>query len=303
MRTADIAASFDVSPRTIVRDIAVLRSQGVPLEGHKRKGIRLGSDFVLEPVALTRDEAALLLVGSAVVAEHIDAEARLVDRGARVRLLKAGGQGLAEDIRALERKLGLAPYSTGAVAREHKHLELLRQALVAETEVELRMSSPAGAFAFLPYGLTRVRRQWYLVGFCKRREAVCDYPVRAMREVTLQTRSFVRPKGYTAATPGDAEESVSIRFDAESSKWIVAATLDHVQAIQKKGDGILVTLAPMAAPQVLAWVLRWGAHARIVSPASLRELVATEVMKMARHYQSKAGPSQWHRTLFENCIA
>ena len=300
-RTRNLAESLGVSVRTIRRDIAALRKQGVPVEGHRGKGMRLGTAFVLEAVSFTRDEAALMAVGSAIVAERLDPDLRAAARAARERLMEAGGNRLAADVSTLEVSLRLAPGGMEAAAYEHEVFELLRQALVSQTAVRFATERGETPHTFLPYGLTRIRGWWHAVGFCRARGLVCDYSLRAMQDLALTEEAFTRPRGYTEDVDEPTKErpaTARVQFDAFSSQWIVAAAPSFVKAIRKKGEGIVVTLEQVPDPALFAWILGWGAHARVLSPVSLLQRVAAEAAKIVDQYVRAGNGRKWQPTLF-----
>src|ERR1043165_9379419 len=69
----DMAAHFEVSVRTIYRDIAALGEAGVPITGEAGVGYSLVRSYHLPPVMLTADEAASLFVGAEMVRQFTDA--------------------------------------------------------------------------------------------------------------------------------------------------------------------------------------------------------------------------------------
>jgi predicted DNA-binding transcriptional regulator YafY len=73
VRAEDMAAHFEVSVRTIYRDIAALGGAGVPIAGEAGGGYSLVRSYRLPPVMLTADEAAALVVGAEMVRRFSDA--------------------------------------------------------------------------------------------------------------------------------------------------------------------------------------------------------------------------------------
>ncbi|MCW5773045.1 MAG: YafY family transcriptional regulator [Rhodospirillaceae bacterium] len=69
---ADLAGELGISLRTLYRDIAVLRSQGAPIEGEPGIGYVLRPGFLLPPLMFSEDEIEALVLGSRWVAERAD---------------------------------------------------------------------------------------------------------------------------------------------------------------------------------------------------------------------------------------
>src|SRR5690242_12137363 len=72
-RADDLAGHFEVSVRTIYRDVLALCEAGVPVISTPGYGYTLTPGYFLPPLMLTPDEAGTLLLGAAFVAEHVDA--------------------------------------------------------------------------------------------------------------------------------------------------------------------------------------------------------------------------------------
>src|SRR5687768_15311022 len=73
VRAEELARHFEVSTRTVYRDIAALGEAGVPIAGEAGVGYSLVRGYHLPPVMLTADEAAALFVGAELVQKFADA--------------------------------------------------------------------------------------------------------------------------------------------------------------------------------------------------------------------------------------
>ncbi|MHB1103082.1 MAG: helix-turn-helix transcriptional regulator [Devosia sp.] len=83
----DLARRFEVSERTIYRDLAALAESGIPVEGEAGVGYRLGRNTHLAPLMFTPDEAIAIALGLQFVRAFTDSElGAAADRaGQRVR--------------------------------------------------------------------------------------------------------------------------------------------------------------------------------------------------------------------------
>ena len=243
LRSSDLAEKFQVSVRTIGRDLAALRRQGIPVDGRRGKGVQLREGFVLEAVSFTCEEAALMLVGGKLVGERLGQDLPLVVLGAEERLRSVGDDRLEKSITALEEKLKLTPGGVHEAERRKETLALLRHALMRQVTIVFTLDEEE--YTFNLYGLTREGRQWYAVGYCHARDAVCSYLLDKMHQFTLLEETFTRPKSYEPDIVQHEEKDSQpfrVQFDAHSSYSILAATPSFVKTVQKKHDGIVVTV-------------------------------------------------------------
>ena len=72
VRAEELARHYEVSVRTVYRDIAALGEAGVPIVGEAGVGYSLVRGYHLPPVMLTADEATALFVGAEMVQQYTD---------------------------------------------------------------------------------------------------------------------------------------------------------------------------------------------------------------------------------------
>jgi predicted DNA-binding transcriptional regulator YafY len=178
----DLARHFEVSRRTIYRDVEALSALGVPVyarRGHAG-GFQLLEGYFLPPLMFTQGEAVSLLLGLALLGrlsarpfarEQAAAERKLlaaVPEPLRATLARAGRlvgfETAASDIFHPEPP-GAAP---SAAAEPGRVVEGFLQALLDRRLVVLDYHSPyrpaPDTLTALPLGLLWDRDRWYLVG-------------------------------------------------------------------------------------------------------------------------------------------
>jgi predicted DNA-binding transcriptional regulator YafY len=93
VRAEDIAAHFEISVRTVYRDIAALGEAGIPILGEAGVGYGLAKGYYLPPVMFTAEEASALFMGGKLVEHLTDASLRKHMESA---LLHSSRDGVAE---------------------------------------------------------------------------------------------------------------------------------------------------------------------------------------------------------------
>jgi predicted DNA-binding transcriptional regulator YafY len=73
VRAAEMAKHFEVTERTIYRDMSALGEAGVPISGEAGVGYCLMKGYQLPPVMFTAEEASALFVGGELVKQFTDA--------------------------------------------------------------------------------------------------------------------------------------------------------------------------------------------------------------------------------------
>ena len=169
-RAQDIAATLEVSVRTIYRDMDTLVASCVPVEGERGVGYMITEAISLPPLSLTTAELEALNLGLAIVGKAGDDA------------LKAAAQTLGDKIDAVlpARTIAeaeawrFAVYPFADPTRNLAHMPLLRAAIKARQKVRLVYTARDGAVStrvIRPLHMEYWGRVWTLTSWCELRSA------------------------------------------------------------------------------------------------------------------------------------
>ncbi|MHA3701176.1 helix-turn-helix transcriptional regulator [Jatrophihabitans sp. YIM 134969] len=162
-----LARRFEVSTRTIERDLIGLRDAGVPIwsEPGRGGGYALDPAHTLPPLALTAAEALAL---SAALRSVASSPFRDDARSAAHKVLA----GLPADVRRREEQLAEHVHVVPGDAAATAHEQAIRDAVAQHRVVRLTYRGRSGAETgrdVEPLGLLWADPSWYLVGWCRLR--------------------------------------------------------------------------------------------------------------------------------------
>jgi predicted DNA-binding transcriptional regulator YafY len=193
----ELAAAFEVSVRTVHRDIEALSSAGVPVYAERGAtgGFRLADGRRFGPSDLVADEAAALpLAGMPSVAAELGmGEAAW---GAWLKLLA----GLPEELRDQAGQTGAAVHVALTTPRGGASVQLLRgllDAIERRRTVSLRIGRADGTRSVVdvaPLGLVREAAAWHLVA--RRRRATVAIDVATIELARATGAIFARPAHF-----------------------------------------------------------------------------------------------------------
>ena len=195
-----LAAQFDISVRTVYRDIKALSEQGIPLSFEPHRGYFLVPGYFLPPASLTPDEANALLLLETIAAQLADQSVRAHSATALHKVkavLRAPEKQRLEQL-AGRLKLHLPEYfgSSG------EYLATLQSALAGQHRLELEYGDKSGSISqrqVEPIGLAFYNFAWHLIGWCHLRQAYRDFRVTRIRRLTATTMPFQQPQHITLA--------------------------------------------------------------------------------------------------------
>ncbi len=173
-----IAAKFDISIRTVYRDIRALGELGIPLSFEPSKGYFVVQGYFLQPVAFTTEEAnALLLVET-------------LARGFADRSIHAHYASALQKIRAVlkspqrESLEALGTQIKGQIPPEYQpnygYLSLIQEAIASKSVLELEYRNSSDELTrrcIEPVGLIFYAFHWHLIAWCRLRGSYRDFRV------------------------------------------------------------------------------------------------------------------------------
>lgn len=167
MRAREIAERFEVSPRTIERDILALQEAGVPIWSQRgpRGGYTLDPRRTLPPLNLTAEEAVSLATALAVAGPMPFADAA---RRARLKLAAVMRTTEAEQAQALAGRIRVAQREIAPSPVIRAVEEAIRRRVALELDYEDRNGGRTERVVEA-HGLFSSQSGWYLIAWCRMR--------------------------------------------------------------------------------------------------------------------------------------
>lgn len=304
MSAPELADEFEVSVRTIYRDIDQLSAAGIPVFGERGRsgGFQLLDGYRTKLTGLTQSEAeTLFLAGLPGPAAELGLADLLAT--ARLKLLAALPSGVqAERIAA---RFHLDPKGWFSTSSPAEHLPDIARAVwnARVLEIHYRRANEAEAEArrVRPLGLVLKAGTWYLVA--QRGKLLRTYRASNIACAEMLDETFVRPKDFDL-----------VAYWTKSSREYEAASYreNAVVRLSPRGRGTLDLLGPYVVasaaktagpPDKDGWVrctiplesvgygvrelLRLGDDVEVLEPAPLRAELKKRLEDIARLYRKR----------------
>ncbi len=298
IRAQDIAEHFEISKRTVYRDLRALEEAGVPLAAEAGEGYSLVAGYHLPPVMFTHEEASALFVGGEFVERLTDASLRKHVQSA---LLKIRAVLPAEKQDYLERlqeatAIYTRPISSLAGYRDDA-LATIQQALVERRILTMEYFSNhrdrLTQRQVEPLGLLYYSEHWHLIAYCRLRQNYRDFRTDRIKTLCLCEEIFVPHKNFSLKQylqdfqRLDHPQEVQIKFKPETARYV--RERNHFGFVEETvcGDGVLMTFLVPAVEVMINWLLSFGANVEIISPPSLKQLLREKARALATHYEAQ----------------
>ncbi len=295
VRAADLAEHFEVTERTVYRDISALSEAGVPIAGEAGVGYSLMKGYQLPPVMFTAEEATSLFVGGELVKQFTDASLQApmvsaldklravlprdrqdhVERLARQTLVM-GRSGNSPDPAA---QPWLLPVQQGVVRRRVLHLIYRGKERDEDTMRDVE-----------PLGVVFYGGAWYLVAWCRLRKDFRHFRVDRIRRLDVRGETF--PLRHDFSLAKHMEESVPRQETIAVRVWFHRRAQERARREscatliegEKRDGGAVFALYAYSLEWMARWLLGFGDWAEAVEPVRLRELMRDEAAKIVRQH-------------------
>lgn len=289
VKAQDLAERFNVSLRTVYRDIRSLESAGVPIGGEAGVGYTLSEGYRLPPVMFTREEASSFIAAEKLMQKFTDKKLGGHFESAMYKL-KSVLRGHAKDhITALESQIWINTTQQLFNENTPDALEILIESIAEKKQVRLVYRSYEGEEAIErliePAGLFHEHSYWYVVGYCHLRKDYRQFRTDRMLEINRTTLNFT-------GEPIDVDEFRNVEDTSVKTKVVIRAKKEVARYMKSgrkyygfvseedKGDEVEMTfMARDMAHGLARWYLMFGDCTEIVEPASFKQLVREIVEK------------------------
>lgn len=295
VRAEDLAGHFEISVRTVYRDIAALGEAGIPIISEAGVGYSIIKGYHLPPVMFTAEEASALSIGGKLVEHLTDASLRKQMETALLKIRSVLPRDRQDYLDRLERSTAILSRSANAISRLSSEALTPVQRALAERRV-LALDYRGGNRRDLtrrqvePLGLVYYADNWHLIGYCRLRRDVRDFRTDRIVRLELQNEVFLGHADFSLKQYLEAQrhegkfELARIRFSPEAMERVRRERAWGLVEEKAQGAGTEVTLLDPSLEWLACWILSFGSLAEALEPDRLKELIAAEAGKVAARY-------------------
>lgn len=276
----ELAEHFEVSTRTIYRDVETLSSAGIPIYMSKGKGggISLLPGYVLNKTVITKEERADILSSlKAVQAVSLSEAGTVLDK-----LGSLFGNTVADWI---EVDFGL----WGDGEKESDSFEILKQAILSKNIVEFQYTAAVSERKkriVEPLKLVFKGSNWYLYAYCREREDFRFFKLKRMQDIVVTEEIFERnaPK-QVLQKESIYDKQPKVKVILKLEKEVAFRAMDDFAECAMQPDGSAVVSGEYILGELLIdLILGYGGYCEVIEPQWVREQVRERLVKMLERY-------------------
>ncbi len=280
----ELAEHFEVSKRTILRDIDTLSMAGIPIYTSQGKGggISILDHFVLNKSAISDEEQnqILLALQSLASTQCVDTS-RLLSKLSTL-FHKTDTSWIEVDFSRW-----------GNIEPDKERFEILKQAILKKQALIFTYSSSYGEITnrtVYPLKLVFKSKAWYLQAYCLLKKDYRIFKISRMLSVTVTANCFagqefilppIEPENLTSPDLVPLE----LRF-APYAAYRVYDEFDLKKVAKNEDGSLTVKIALPNDDWLYNFLLSFGTAVKVVEPANVRDILLAQAKEIIKFYSS-----------------
>ncbi len=284
VKASDIAERFNLSLRTVYRDIKALEEAGIPLIGEAGVGYSIMEGYRLPPVMFTREEAVAFLTAEKLMEKLTDPLSDENYKSAMYKIrsvLRLAEKDFLENIdgnievfksrRTQHNQLDLNPLQPILKGIAQKNVLAIHYFAAHNQQKSERCIEPVGVFYQDNY--------WHLIAYCRLRQDYRDFRLDRISDISITNDHFktLHPnlKEFIAKSAKEKNlQTVVIRVEKRVLPYINEQKYYNGFVSEYEIGGMIeMTFLTEFLEGFVRWLMMYGDMAEIISPESLKEKV------------------------------
>jgi predicted DNA-binding transcriptional regulator YafY len=299
VKAEEISDRFEISLRTVYRDVKALMEAGVPIGSEAGKGYFIVDGFHLPPVMFTEDEASSMLVAGKLVDKMADKSVRAAYESALHKIKSVLNESEKDHLQNLDSHIEIflrSKYEVKETKDFPDHFMTDIQRAVAKKEV-LRIDycnneEEQTQREVEPIGIFYYSMAWHLIGWCRLRNGYRDF--RADRiKVLINTgehfegRNLISLKEYFQSMFQSNKGLIKVVVTFDKSAMRGRPIYGSISTTDL-GDRVRAEFLMDSLTYMARWLLMYGTNAEVEEPEELRATMAELAEELFAHYSKSA---------------
>ncbi len=295
VKAQEIADRFNISLRTVYRDIRTLDEAGIPIIGEAGVGYSIVDGYRLPPVMFTKEEATTFLMAEKIIEKYTDTYNLELYQSALFKIkavLRTAEKEFLDDISD-----NIVVLKNNYQPEEQHNNQALQAILTSINEKKALHITYAAAYAeniterhVEPLGIYLQSNLWYLIAYCQLRKDYRNFRTDRINHFRITEKKYSNDhpslEEYLQKMSRESDmQTVVIRVEKRLAKYLAIQKYYYGFVAEEEKEGkIEMTFLSCSMDGFARWYLMFGAEAQIIQPETVKirvkELVAEIASKL-----------------------
>lgn len=274
----ELADKFEVSTRTIYRDIEVLSSSKIPIYANKGKGggINLLDDFVLDKSILSEEEQNQILFSLQSLQKlNINNEKKLLEKMSML-FNKSSKNWIEVDFS-----------NWGIDNCQNNKFNSIKDAILNKKIIEFKYYNSRREESVRqvePLQVWFKNKSWYIKAYCRIKQDYRIFKIARIKDIKILEENFERELPKETSTNYQVK---IIPLELEIKKEMSYRVYDEFEKenISKKENGdFIIKVEYPENDWVYGYILSFGEHIKVISPEYAKNIIREKLKKAINNY-------------------
>ncbi|MDR1299163.1 MAG: YafY family transcriptional regulator [Oscillospiraceae bacterium] len=288
----ELADMFEVSPRTIYRDIDAINIAGIPVRGAPGVGggFEIMQNYKIDKKVFSAADLSAILMGLSGLSGMIRGD-ELVNALAKVKSFIPADSAKDIELKANQIHIDLSPWMGSRNVQPYLEVikTALRESKLLSFEYEDRRGNKTARTAE-PYQLVLKSSHWYLQGYCRKRKDYRLFRLSRISNLQMQEETFT-PRDYQKPTLDFVEilETMQTKIKLRIHESAMDRALDHCayEHFSQDGDEHYIVSFPFIENEYYYDILLgFGNKCECLEPLHIRAEMKRRIHDIATLYEN-----------------
>jgi len=297
VKAEEIADRFEISLRTVYRDVKALMEAGVPIGSEAGKGYFIVDGYHLPPVMFTQEEGSAMLFAGKLVEKMTDKSIRKEFDSALMKIKAVLNESEKDHLENLHAYVEVKNMPHDQPPFPNHFLTAIQKAAVDKEVLRMEYASNYAEEQTTrdiePIGLFFYSNAWHVIAWCRLRSGYRDFRtdrIKTMKSIGIKfdSRNLLSLQEYLATVvQGNREvQKVVVLFDKRDAKFIGNTKYMYGFASEEELDTkVRMTFLTGYMKSICRWLLMYGKSVTIEHPEKTKEIISELLEELNLHYQ------------------
>ena len=296
VKAEEISDRFEISLRTVYRDVKALMEAGVPIGSEAGKGYFIVDGYHLPPVMFNQEEASALLTAGKLVEKMTDDSIRKAYESALLKIKAVLNSSEKDHLENLQSSIAVFRMPDHQPDFPNRYMADIQKAISKRNVLSLsyytvQKQEHTTRFAE-PIGVVYYSGQWHLIAWCRLRNGYRDFRI-DMIQALHNTGEIFDPRNHftlqeyfnSLMKAHDDMVKVVVVFDRAAARYTKSARYYYGFVSEEDlGEKCRLTFLIANLRSFCRWLMMFGRSVEIESPDALKETMEELIEELRAHY-------------------
>ncbi|KPH13646.1 YafY family protein [Chryseobacterium sp. ERMR1:04] len=290
VRAQDLAAKFDVSVRTIYRDVKTLENAGIPIVGEAGSGYSLMDGYKLPPVMFTKEEVLSFITAEKLMQKflHQSLGNHYQTAMEKVRsVLKYSDRNLIQNI---EKQIDVFNYHPKTEDNIRNIIPIILESIAEKKQITLEYTTVDSKISMRTIEVVGVFFEfnyWYIMAFCTLRNDFRQFRVDRILQIIKTENPFLQEYGQIndyRQNPNGNKTKVRLLVDKKIIGHLSNSKKYYglIEEIEREDGVELIFETDWIKDGFPRWLITFADYAEVLEPESLKDSIKKIVADISR---------------------